>query len=100
MYRGDPTKGFAISRIERDGVVQPRGIEVKDGDQVTGVKVFVNSRSGTIRGVVKFVNGELPPSGRISLWLTNSEQTPVQQLLTQFDVSWTLRCGGSSSRKL
>ena len=84
-YRGDPTKGFAVSRIERDGVVQPRGIEVKDGDQVTGVKVFVNSRSGTIRGVVKFVNGELPPSGRISVWLTNSDQTRVQHSSTQVD---------------
>ena len=29
-------KGFAISRIERDGVALPRGLELKDGEQVGG----------------------------------------------------------------
>ena len=64
--------GFAISRIERDGLVQNSGVEVKDGEQVTGLKIFLNVNTGTIRGVVKTEHGELPPTARISVWLTNS----------------------------
>ena len=54
-------KGFAITRIERDGVVMPRGVEVKEGEHVTGLRVFVAFGNATIRGVVKLENGSLPP---------------------------------------
>ena len=33
---GGPLSGVAISRIERDGLVQSSGVEVKDGEQVIG----------------------------------------------------------------
>jgi hypothetical protein len=64
---GDRAKGFAISRVERDGVVQPIGIELKDGDQVAGVRVVLNYGTSTIKGVVTLTNGTLPPNGRIFL---------------------------------
>ena len=51
--QGGPLRGVAISRIERDGLVQSRGVEVKDGEQVTGLKIFLQVNTGTIRGVVK-----------------------------------------------
>ena len=53
-------KGFVISRIERDGVPMPRGIEVKDGEQVAGIRIVVAYGNGSIRGVVKLENGSLP----------------------------------------
>jgi len=65
-------RGVAISRIERDGLVQSNGVEVKDGEQVTGLKILLNVNSGTIRGVLKTEHGELPPTARISVWLSNS----------------------------
>jgi len=65
-------RGVAISRIERDGLVQSSGVEVKDGEQVTGLKILLNVNTGTIRGVVKTEHGELPPTARISIWLTSS----------------------------
>ena len=34
-----PPKGFNIARIERDGVASARGLEIKDGEQVTGLRV-------------------------------------------------------------
>ncbi|PWT92619.1 MAG: hypothetical protein C5B55_06025 [Blastocatellia bacterium] len=74
LRQSGPVKPLMISRIERDGVIQPHGLEIKDGEQVTGVKVFVNSSNGTIRGVVKFENGEMP-GNHVSVWVTRSDQT-------------------------
>jgi len=54
-------KGFSIARIERDGLVLPRGVEVKEGETVTGVRVIVAYGNAVIRGVVKLENGSLPP---------------------------------------
>jgi hypothetical protein len=76
--QGGPIKGLGVSRVERDGVVEPRGIEVKDGEQVTGLKVFVRSNNGTIRGAVKLENGEMPADGQIAMWLRVSDPQAVQ----------------------
>ncbi len=60
-----PLMAFAILRVERDGVVQPRGVEIKVGEQNNGVKIFVSYGTGSIRGEVKLENGPLPPGGHI-----------------------------------
>jgi hypothetical protein len=60
--------GIVISRIERDGVVQPDGILIQNDEQITGLRVTVAQNSGTIRGQVKFENGTLPSDG--SLYVT------------------------------
>jgi len=61
---------FAISRIERDGVVLPRGLELNSGEpQVTGVKVFLRYGTGSVRGEVRVENGPLPADGRVLVWL-------------------------------
>lgn len=65
---------FAILRVERDGVVQPRGLEIKPGEQVTGVKVVLKYGTGSIRGEVKFENGPLPPGARVSVWITKPDE--------------------------
>lgn len=59
-------KGYAISRIERDGVRLPRGIAVKDGEQIAGIRIVVVYGNGSIRGVVKFENGSLPAGVQMS----------------------------------
>ncbi len=67
---GRPLVNFAISRIERDGVVLPRGLELNSGEpQVTGVKVFLRYGTGSVRGEVKIENGPLPADGRVLVWL-------------------------------
>lgn len=65
-----PPKGFSIARLERDGVVQQRGIEIKEGEQLTGIRVVVAYGSGIVRGVVKLENGTLPDGARIFVRLT------------------------------
>ena len=61
--------GFVIVRVERDGVAMPR-VEVKDGETVAGVKVFVRYGTSTIRGVVSFFNGTPPPGTRVMIQLS------------------------------
>ena len=64
-----PPKGFSVSRIERDGILATR-IDVKDGEQVSGVKIFISYGTAVLRGVVKFENGSLPPGAGVFLRLS------------------------------
>lgn len=67
---GRPPVNFAILRVERDGVVQPRGLEIKEEEtQVTGVKIVLRYGTGSVRGEIKFENGTLPPNARVMVWL-------------------------------
>jgi Carboxypeptidase regulatory-like domain len=51
---------FHIARIERDGIVYPKGIRIKDGEQVSGVRIIVNYGNGTVRGIFTLEGGTLP----------------------------------------
>ena len=62
---GSQPKGFSITRIEHNGTVVPRSIEIRDGDQVTGVRVFVSYGTASLRGVVTVDRGLMPEGARI-----------------------------------
>jgi hypothetical protein len=64
-----PPVNFTIARVERDGVVQPRSLEIKAGEQTTGIKIIVRYATGSIRGEVKLENGPLPSGGRLQVWI-------------------------------
>lgn len=57
-----------LIRVERDGVVQPGGLVLRDGEQVTGVRLVVKFLTGAIHGQIKFDGDELPAS-RMSVWI-------------------------------
>jgi uncharacterized GH25 family protein len=59
-----------ISRVERDGVVQPNGIQVQTGENINGLRVVAAYASGSIRGVVKMENGTLPANGYLVIVLS------------------------------
>ena len=59
----------ALLRVERDGVVQPDGLFVKDGEQVTGLRLVVKYLTGAIHGQIKIEGDELLPNSRISVWI-------------------------------
>ena len=69
-----PVKGFNVTRIEREGVPLPRSLEVKDGEQVTGIRVVLAYGNATLRGVISFDNGELPNGARFFIRLTKGGQ--------------------------
>lgn len=63
-------KPIDIVRVERDGVAQTSGLTVKDGEQVTGLRLVVKYLTGVIRGEIKVEDDESLPSSRLSIWLT------------------------------
>jgi hypothetical protein len=60
---------FQIARIERDGIVYPKGIRIKDGEQMSGVRIILNYGSGTVRGIFKVEGGTLPQNAVIHVSL-------------------------------
>jgi hypothetical protein len=62
-------RAITISRVERDGVVQPHGVQVQAGEHVSGIRIVAAYSSGSIRGVVKVENGTLPPNGHLVIGL-------------------------------
>ncbi len=71
-YNSSGSSGYRILRIERDGIVQPNGIQMQDGEQVTGVRIFVLGDNATIRGMIKVENGSLPSGGHLFVQLTKA----------------------------
>lgn len=67
-------RGFSIIRVERDGIEQPNGIEVRPGEQVTGVRVVLTYYSGKILGQVRIEGGPMPEGA----WMVVSV-TPLDQ---------------------
>jgi len=68
--------GFMISRIEREGVVQPRsGMEIKAGEQITGVRIVITYGNGIVRGSVKLDTGPLPAGIQLMVRLIKTGDT-------------------------
>jgi len=68
-HSGGVKEQFALVRVERDGIVQPSGVSIKDGEQITGLRLTVKALTATIRGQVKVEDGELPANARMSIWV-------------------------------
>lgn len=62
-------KPMDIVRVERDGVPQTTGLIVKDGEQVTGLRLIVKYLTGAIHGEIKVEDGESLAKLRLSMWL-------------------------------
>ena len=73
---GRALTNFSILRVEREGVVQPRGIELNaDEQQIAGLKVVLKYGTGSIRGEVKVENGPLPAGTRLMVWIKKVGET-------------------------
>jgi hypothetical protein len=68
-------KGFRLTRVEREGIVQPGGVEIKEGEQVSGVRLVVSYGNATLRGVVVLENGPLPENDSILVRLVRPGET-------------------------
>jgi 5-hydroxyisourate hydrolase-like protein (transthyretin family) len=72
---GGQDSGTKLVRLERDGVVQPNGISISATEHITGLRLFVAYSSGAISGVVKVINGTLPPNTRLSVEARRADDT-------------------------
>src|SRR5215213_6891724 len=68
--RSDDAKQIALVRVERDGIVQPDGVTLRDGEQVTGLRLVAKYLTGAIHGQVKVEGEELLQDSRLSVWIT------------------------------
>ena len=76
MFRLEPREPFRVIRVERDGFVNPRGVEIKEREQVTGLRVVVGHANGSIRGVIRLPNGvELPATTRVQVTVRRTEDS-------------------------
>jgi hypothetical protein len=78
-------KGFAILRTEHNGVVTPRGIDLKEGDQLTGVRIVLAYGTASLHGTVKIANGTLPPGANIIARLMKPGTPPTMIAGSQVD---------------
>ena len=62
---GPAAPGFTITRIERDGVAVQRTIEIKEGENIAGVRLVVTYGTATLRGIVKLEKGTVPEGGSL-----------------------------------
>ncbi|HEV2666083.1 MAG TPA: hypothetical protein VG324_14290, partial [Blastocatellia bacterium] len=62
-----------IKRIERDGVEIKDAIEVRPGDEISGVRIMLYQAQGRIRGQVQITGGALPDGLRLHARATRSE---------------------------
>ena len=62
-------KQLALVRVERDGVIQPNGVSIKEGERITGLRLVFKLLTATIRGQIKVEDGVLPESARLSVWV-------------------------------
>ena len=74
MLHLQPREPFRLIRLERDGVIYPRGVEIKEHEQVTGLRVVVGHANGVIRGVITLPSGlELPVTAQLRVGIRRTE---------------------------
>jgi len=63
-------RGFELVRVERNGVVQPGGIPIRDREKISGVRLIVRYGNASIRGVLKFPDdASLPANAKLFVLL-------------------------------
>ncbi len=72
---GDTRKEFSIVRVERDGTPISEGLDVKSGEEISGIRIILAQGSATIRGEIKVEGGTLTEDVglRVKATRTNSE---------------------------
>ncbi len=72
--------GFELVRVERNGVVHPAGIVIRDREKITGLRLVVRYGNASIRGVLKLPNdAALTANARFYVSLKKINE-PVRQL--------------------
>jgi hypothetical protein len=80
-------KGLELVRVERNGVVQPAGIPIRERDQISGLRLIVHYYDASIRGVIKVDNdAPLPANAKFYVSLKR-----VGEPVRQFDESSSYR---------
>jgi hypothetical protein len=82
-YSGPESAGFTTTRIEYNGPVPNRRIELTAGQSISGVKIYVGFGTGVIRGQIKFEGGT--PPAEAFLYIAVDRQGGANQSSGQAD---------------
>jgi hypothetical protein len=82
-----PPKGFALTRVERDGVEQRDGaFDIAAGGEVSGVRVTISYGTAVIRGQLKITGRALPQGAWFSVRLKRAGSESIRpDWLTEAD---------------
>jgi Carboxypeptidase regulatory-like domain len=83
---GIEARGFELVRVERNGVVQPAGITIRDREQISGLRLIVHYGDASVRGVLKLPNDAPLPNAKFFVSLKR-----IGEPVTQFDQSGSNR---------
>ena len=76
---GVEARGLELVRVERNGVVQPTGIPIRDREQISGLRLIVHYGNASVRGVLKVANdAPLPANAKFFVSLKRIGE-PVRQ---------------------
>jgi hypothetical protein len=74
-----PPKGFALTRVELDGVEQRNGaFDITAGEEVSGVRVTIAYGTAVIRGQLKITGRALPQGARFSVRLKRAASDSIR----------------------
>lgn len=68
---------FHVVRVERTGLVQTQGFELKDREQISGLRLIVNYATGAIQGVVKLDGGSIPANAQVMVAVKRLGEVPT-----------------------
>ena len=87
-------KGLELVRVERNGVVQPAGITIRDREQISGLRLIVHYYNASIRGVLKVDNdASLPANAKFYISVKR-----IGEPVAQFDESGSNRSAAVDAR--
>ncbi len=73
LYIQSGEKNISLQRIEVNGVTVQDGIEIKEGESLSAVRMVLAYGIGVIRGQIKFENGTLPENARLTATLKRAD---------------------------
>jgi len=71
------SRGYSVARIVADREVTNRQIELAPGQNISGVRIYVQYGSGVLKGEVKVAGGTLPPDIMIIVGVQKENQPRI-----------------------
>ncbi|MBO0857554.1 MAG: carboxypeptidase regulatory-like domain-containing protein [Chloracidobacterium sp.] len=84
FIEGEQDSAFSIRRIERDGVEIRSAFEIRQGEQITGVRIVLAQNKATIRGQVDVAGVNLPEGCQLQIWAITINTTTGNESLPAF----------------
>jgi hypothetical protein len=80
-----PRESFRIIRLERDGMIT-RDVEIKEHEQITGLRLIVGHANGSISGLIKPpTDFELPATARLQVFVSRTEDLSTGSNISPVD---------------